>query len=69
VSLPSSPAQETSPEPNHHNRTRTYQWGDPAISAAAARQIDGLAFFREIAAGVLPAPPIMETLGFEAVSF
>jgi uncharacterized protein (TIGR00369 family) len=69
VSLPSSPAQETSPEPNHHERTRTYQWGDPAISAAAARQVDGVTFFREIAAGVLPAPPIMETLGFEAVSF
>jgi uncharacterized protein (TIGR00369 family) len=69
VSQPASSVPETSPEPNHHARTRTYQWGDPAISAAAARQLDGLAFFREIAAGTLPPPPIMATLGLEAVSF
>lgn len=69
MSLPSPSAEEISPEPNHHDRTRTYQWGDPAVPAAAARQLDGLAFFREIAAGTLPPPPIMSTLGFEAVSF
>jgi uncharacterized protein (TIGR00369 family) len=69
VSLPSPSAEEISPEPDDHDRTRTYQWGDPAVSAAAARQLDGLAFFREIAAGTLPPPPIMSTLGFEAVSF
>jgi uncharacterized protein (TIGR00369 family) len=69
VSQPASSVPETSPEPNHHERTRTYQWGDPAISAASARQLDGLAFFREIAAGTLPPPPIMATLGLEAVSF
>jgi uncharacterized protein (TIGR00369 family) len=74
VSLPSSPAQETSPEPNHHepnhhDRTRTYQWADPSVSAAVAREVDGLTFFREMAAGRLPRPPIMETLGLDAVSF
>jgi uncharacterized protein (TIGR00369 family) len=69
VSQPASSAPATSAGPDQHERTRTYQWGDPAISAAAARQLDGLAFFREIAAGTLPPPPIMETLGFEAVSF
>jgi uncharacterized protein (TIGR00369 family) len=69
VSLPASSAPETTPEPDQHTRTRTYQWGDPAISAASARHVDGLAFFREIAAGTLPPPPIMETVGFEAVSF
>jgi uncharacterized protein (TIGR00369 family) len=69
VSLPSASAAETSPDPDEAERLRTYQWGDPAISAAAARQVDGLTFFREIAAGRLPIPPIMATLGLEAVSF
>ena len=50
-------------------RQRAYQWGDPAISAAAARELDGMAFFREITAGRLPAPPVMATLDFAAVSF
>jgi uncharacterized protein (TIGR00369 family) len=50
-------------------RQRTYQWDDPLIAAAAARQLDGLAFFREILAGRLPAPPIMATLGIRGVAF
>lgn len=50
-------------------RQRAYQWGDPAVSAAAARELDGLTFFREIMAGRLPAPPVMATLDFGAVSF
>jgi uncharacterized protein (TIGR00369 family) len=50
-------------------RQRVYQWGDPAVSAAAARELDGITFFREILAGRLPPPPIMATLGFSAVSF
>ena len=48
---------------------RTHQRDDPAIAAAAARRLDGLAFFREIMAGRLPAPPIMTTLGISAVAF
>jgi uncharacterized protein (TIGR00369 family) len=71
VSLP-SPAQETTaeePEEAYADRVRTYQWGDPAVSAAFARQVDGLTFFREILAGRLPRPPIMETLGLDAVAF
>jgi uncharacterized protein (TIGR00369 family) len=58
-----------SPDPAEAERLRTYQWGDPAISAAFARQVDGLTFFREIVAGKLPRPPIMATLNLEAVSF
>lgn len=50
-------------------RQRAYQWQDPAVSAAAARQLDGLSFFQEVLAGRLPPPPIMATLGFSAVSF
>ncbi len=69
MSLPSASAAEGVPDPDEAERLRTYQWGDPAISAAAARQVDGLTFFREIAAGKLPIPPMMATLGLEAVSF
>jgi uncharacterized protein (TIGR00369 family) len=62
------PGEPTEPaEPG--GRQRAYQWQDPTISAAAARQLDGLSFFQEILAGRLPPPPIMATLGFSAVSF
>ena len=47
---------------------RSYQWQDPAIVAAAARELDGLAFLTQIAAGTIPPPPIAVTLGFQLVS-
>ena len=50
-------------------RRRAYEWDDPAVAAAAARELDGLSFFRAIMDGRLPAPPIMATLGIRAVSF
>ena len=46
---------------------RSYQWQDPAISAAAARELDGMAFLTQIAAGAIPPPPIALTLGFQLV--
>jgi uncharacterized protein (TIGR00369 family) len=49
-------------------RRRTYEWADPATSAAAARELDGLSFFREMIAGRLPPPPITATLDFGWVS-
>jgi hypothetical protein len=71
----SSPGSAELASPNGagpNGRQRTYQRDDPAIAAAAARRLDGLdglAFFREIMAGRLPAPPIMTTLGISAVAF
>jgi uncharacterized protein (TIGR00369 family) len=47
---------------------RSYQWQDPAIPAAAARELDGLTFLTQIAAGTIPPPPIAVTLGFQLVS-
>jgi uncharacterized protein (TIGR00369 family) len=47
---------------------RSYQWQDPAISAAAARELDGMAFLKEIVAGTIPPPPIAVTLGFSMIS-
>lgn len=35
-------------------RRREYSWQDPAVSAAAARELDGMAFFNELLAGRLP---------------
>jgi uncharacterized protein (TIGR00369 family) len=49
-------------------RRRTYEWADPAASAAAARELDGISFFRELIAGRIPPPPIAATLGFGWVS-
>jgi uncharacterized protein (TIGR00369 family) len=45
-------------------RQRSYQWQDPAIAAAAARTMAGIDFFRALADGTLPVPPIAATLGF-----
>ena len=49
-------------------RRRTYEWADPAASAAAARELDGISFFREMIASRIPPPPITATLGFGWVS-
>jgi uncharacterized protein (TIGR00369 family) len=43
-------------------RTRTYEWDDPAVTAAAVGRASGLDFLREVQAGRLPAPPIAATL-------
>jgi uncharacterized protein (TIGR00369 family) len=45
-------------------RTRTYQWEDPSIPARAASRLSGLDVMRSLLAGELPAPPILQTLGF-----
>lgn len=44
-------------------RRRSHEWHDPAITAAAARDLDGVTFLRMLAAGELPAAPIATTLG------
>jgi uncharacterized protein (TIGR00369 family) len=51
-----------------HGRRRTHAWEDPAASAAAARELDGITFLREMMAGRYPPPPIAATLGFGLVS-
>ncbi|MBB3677272.1 PaaI family thioesterase [Modestobacter versicolor] len=45
-------------------RERTYTWGDPSLSAEAARTSAGLEVLQAMAAGELPAPPVIATLGF-----
>jgi uncharacterized protein (TIGR00369 family) len=45
-------------------RTRTIEWQDPMLTAAAAKGRTGLDFLRCIIAGEAPPAPIMITLGF-----
>ncbi|MFF5758491.1 PaaI family thioesterase [Streptomyces longwoodensis] len=45
-------------------RSRTIEWEDPRVSAAAVGRGSGLDFLRDVLAGRLPAPPISATLGF-----
>jgi uncharacterized protein (TIGR00369 family) len=45
-------------------RERTYSWGDPALSATAARTSAGIEVLEAMVRGELPAPPVVETLGF-----
>ena len=49
-------------------RRRTVRWADPAPLAVARRGQSGLDFFRAIAAGALPQPPIYDLLGFRLVA-
>ncbi|MBW8706360.1 hypothetical protein MBT84_42750 [Streptomyces sp. MBT84] len=46
------------------SRSRTFEWEDPRVSAAAVGQQSGLDFLRSVISGRLPAPPIAATLGF-----
>jgi len=49
-------------------RRRSYEWQDPAISAAVAPGVAGIDFFRALLDGELPIPPIAATLGFTMVA-
>ncbi len=49
-------------------RERAYGWDDPAITAEAARDLDGASFLQAILDGSLPAPPIAHTLDFRLSS-
>jgi uncharacterized protein (TIGR00369 family) len=46
-------------------RTRTFSWSDPAPTAAQLGRRSGLDLLRAMAAGELPAPPVMDLLGAE----
>lgn len=46
-------------------RTRTITWQDPIPSAQAGARMAGLDYLRAMAAGELPPPPMMATMGFE----
>jgi uncharacterized protein (TIGR00369 family) len=60
-----SQTQETAPTA----RTRTHTWADPSPTVAALGRRSGADVLAAIAAGELPPPPVMSTLGIEAVSF
>ena len=49
-------------------RRRAYDWDDPAISAAAARELAGVAFLTALLTGSLPVPPVARTLDFAPVT-
>ena len=48
-------------------RTRTFEWDDPAISAEAAKKQSGLELLSAIAAGDIPPPPIARLIGASLV--
>ena len=62
------PAAAAADGQHHRTRSRSHEWEDPAASAAAARELDGISFLREMQAGRIPPPPIAATLGFGLVS-
>jgi uncharacterized protein (TIGR00369 family) len=49
-------------------RQRSYEWQDPAVSAAEAPTMAGIDFFRALLGGKLPVPPIAATLDFTLVA-
>ena len=62
------PPNHAAPAAIQAPRDRSYDWDDPAPSAAAARDRDGLTFLQAILAGELPGPPVARTLDFTPVS-
>jgi uncharacterized protein (TIGR00369 family) len=65
-------SQPTRPGPDGADpavRTRTYSWTDPAATFESLAGRSGYDLLAAIAAGELPPPPIMRTLGIEPVEF
>jgi len=48
-------------------RTRTFSWEDPMITASGMRGLTGIEAMRRMMAGDIPAPPIMHLLDFSLV--
>jgi uncharacterized protein (TIGR00369 family) len=50
------------------NRSRTYTWDDPSITAALAGRRPGLELLRAMGAGELPPPPILALVDVERMT-
>jgi len=50
-----------------NERSRTIVWGDPALSAAAARTLTGKAFLEQMRDGLLPPPPFVSSIGLQFI--
>jgi uncharacterized protein (TIGR00369 family) len=61
--------QERTPADGAPARTRTHSWPDPAPSQQAMTRLSGLELLAAMAAGELPPPPLMSTLGFTLETF
>jgi uncharacterized protein (TIGR00369 family) len=48
-------------------RTRTFTWADPLVTAQAVGSMTGLEAIRAVASGELPQPPIAKLLDFRIV--
>jgi uncharacterized protein (TIGR00369 family) len=48
-------------------RVRSFEWEDPAATAAAGMELSGLEVMRAIADGTLPPPPVAQLMGFSIV--
>lgn len=46
------------------SRTRTFEWEDPMIGAAAARTMSGMDYLNAMIRGEIPRPPISHTMDF-----
>lgn len=46
-------------------RTRTFTWHDPLVAMAAAHRMTGRSYLDALREGRLPAPPMVELMGFE----
>ena len=54
--------------PHTNERRRVVSWSDPMEAARAARGRPGLDVLRDMIAGLIPAPPIVELMGIRLVS-
>jgi len=64
---PQSLLQDSGFHADGEARTRTYSWIDPSATVAAVAVLSGIELLAAVGRGELPAPPIMRTLGIEAL--
>jgi len=50
-------------------RERAYSWSDPMETAGIAAGLSGMEFFAAMQQGLVPPPPILNTLDFDGISF
>jgi uncharacterized protein (TIGR00369 family) len=55
-------------KPSPLSRVREYEWTEPNVLIDAAKRLGGLDLLREIGEGILPRPPVLDTLAIDPVS-
>jgi uncharacterized protein (TIGR00369 family) len=65
---PAIDGQSTTTPTTPTTHIREYEWIDPDLLMDATNRLGGLEMLKEVRAGMLPRPPVMDTIGFDLLS-